>query len=236
MSGMVFSLYGAPGLFIASALFFIFALLVLMGVREYPHIRMTQGVRQVFESTPKNGLFMSLYIAFQDVFINTLWAIVLFFLFHEDTVYMGGILSFIMASRIIIEYFIGHAIDFQYKTRWYQWGIFIITVSVIGRTFFGFSVENIIFFNIILMIGYSLFTPYAAVFTYNSIKDSQHPESFTFLSESGDDLGSIIAYFLIAFFVYYGLNMRYLILIGIVSLPFVVLLYRQYFSLPLRKN
>lgn len=97
---------------------------------------------------------------------------------------MGGLLSFVMILRIGIEYFVGQAIDFQHKTKWYQWGALIITISVIARALWGFTVDIIIFSEILLIMGFALFSPYGSVFSYNSVKESEYPESFSLLYES----------------------------------------------------
>ncbi|MFA6091008.1 MAG: MFS transporter [Candidatus Gracilibacteria bacterium] len=232
LGGVIFKFFGAPGLLLSGAISFALALIVLLKVDEYPNIKVKQGIKTSFKNTPKRGLFINGCFAFQEVFINELWILVLFFLFHEDTVMMGGLLSLVMILRIGVEYFVGGTIDFQHKTRWYQWGAVIIAISVIGRALFGFTVDIIIFSEILLIMGFSLFSPYGSVFSYNSVKESEYPESFALLYESGWDFGSIIAYVLAVFLVYYHVEIRYLTIIGIIVLPFVVLVYRDYFREP----
>ena len=231
IGGYVLSLYDFFGFFFVGSLFFVLSLLPLSLIKKPKEVQKTQtNFKKGFRSTSKIGFFTSSSFAFFEAFFVYVWAVVIFFILGEDVFKLGVLFGVVIFLRILIEYLIGRSIDLKSTFKWYYIGFLILSISIILRVFYAHDFISIIIVDAVFALGYSIFIPYESVLIYNSIKNSKHPEWFTLISESGWDIGSILAFSLISVLLLFSVDLRSLMFIGIIGIFTCTITYNRYYK------
>ena len=225
--GILINFVGFWAAFITATVLMLFAAIPLRYTPEVPledHLTAAEASKKV----SKAGMYCYIGEGFHYFAHLFTWPIVLF-LMLDDYISFGGLLSLAVLFQIIGSLWVGHLFDSGNGKRIYPIGFILIILTILGRTFFAMDIPTVIFFDILAMMGYLLSQGIVDSAFYNTSKKSHHPLWFQFYAENGWDIGSSASALLVAGMLYSGMDLRYVMLVGLLGLVVTGGFLRWYF-------
>jgi len=226
VSGILVLTYGYLAAFGAAMFFMLFALIPLLRV---PSIDLTKFNNDPKSKHPiqKEGFWLYLGDGF---YYNHdfVWKLILF-LIVLNPVYFGGLIGLAVLFKLILNMFVGHLFDKGKGMLISRLGTLLMILSVLGKGLLVDTIPEVIFFDIIFAIGFTLYAPIMNSVLYNFSKTSAHPLKFHFFAEMGWDVGAGLAALMTAFIVYQIDDLRLAMMLSVSGLLLTNLILRKYF-------
>ncbi len=226
--GIIINTYGFWTAFFIASVFMLLSALPLLSTPEVT-IERNRGVADALKNVSKQGFYLYMGDGFSYYTHIFTWTLVLF-LFLDDYVSFGGLLSLAVLFQIMGSFLTGHLFDTGSGKRVYPLGIFFIVLGTIGRVFFAYTIPLIIFFDMVMMAGAALYYPIMTSAYYNTAKKSHCPLWFQYFSEAGWDVGSALGSLLAALFVYISGELRFVMLASILGMVITADFLRRYYK------
>lgn len=156
-----------------------------------------------------------------------LWRIALF-LQVSNYVGFGLLLSLSILFQMIGTFVVGRHFDRTRGTRVATTGISILAVVLVFRATLPLSVPLIIALDFVFMLGQIMQSPYVSAINYKRSKASGNPLWFQFWSETGWDLACILTLGTASALLAYGVEIRSVMLLGLLGLLGTKLSIRRY--------
>lgn len=181
------------------------------------------------------GLRMYFCDAWQYYFYLFTWNLVLFGLL-KNYAQFGGLMGLAVAFQAVGLLFFGHRVDGGAGRKLATIGMSTLLAVLLGRYFLGFTVPAVIGLDVLLAVGYTLYLPAYHTCVYNSGKASGQPAWFHFFGEIGWDCGAVAALGLAGALLSAGLELRDLLLFGVLGqLGLLAQIWRYYRAHPRAK-
>lgn len=183
--------------------------------------------RKANKSLSKEGFWV--YIG-DAIFYNQdlAWRLFLF-IFISDVIQFGGLLSLAILFQMILSLFVGHFFDGGKGKNLLLIGMLFISIAELGRALFIKTIPEIIFFDLIFMLGLTFYRPTIDASLSNISKSAKHTLWYNYNSEIGWDIGSIFAALLSALILYiFPEGLRYVLLISFLGFPLIYIKLKKY--------
>ncbi len=177
--------------------------------------------------TDRSGFFLYGPAGIHEYAHTFLWRIALF-LQVSDYVGFGFLLSLSILFQMIGTAVVGRHFDRTRGTKVATTGISILAVVLLSRATLPLSIPLIIALDFIFMLGQIMQSPYVSAINYKRSKASGNPLWFQFWSETGWDLACIMTLGTASVLMAQGVEIRSVMLIGLIGLLGIKFAIRQY--------
>jgi MFS family permease len=157
------------------------------------------------------------------------WNLILF-LIVLNPAYFGGLVGLAVFLQFLLTLFVGDQFDKGKGEKFVHFGIFLISISIIGRGLWADSITEVIISDIIISAGYILYNPIFSASFYNISKKSQHPLWFQYYAEMGWDVGAGSAALMTALLTFYGHSLQTAMMISILGFIVTNSVLKKYFK------
>jgi len=185
--------------------------------------------RQAFTQVDKRGLIMQIG---DGILVNAhsfLWTIVLFLLIG-NLVGFGGLITFELLVTTVLSLVLGYFIDGG-NGKWIaRFGLAIVALVVITRSFWVTTLPQIFLVNFISAVGIAFYSMTYQVGIYNLAKRTPNTLWFHFFAEAGWDIGGALVFLIAAGLFVLGVELQHMILLALGGLLIVNYVLKSYYS------
>jgi MFS family permease len=227
ISGILVVTYGYWAAFLAAMVFMFIAAIPLIKVPKLDLTKFDKKIKHK-KQIEKEGFWL---YAGGGFFHNHsfIWTLVLF-LIVLNPAYFGGLIGLAIIFQFLLNIFVGHLFDKGKGNQVSKIGTLLLSLAIVGRGLFVDTVPEVILFDIIFAIGYTLYMPIFNSTFYNLSKESKHPLWFQYYGEKGWDVGSVLATLMTAFIVYLNNDLRLAMILSLGGLLVANYILRKYFA------
>lgn len=157
------------------------------------------------------------------------WAIYIFFV-TANLIHFGWLLGLNTFLLAVLYLVLGKMFDEGRGKSIWLIGAIGLSIMFFVRAFFIKSVDGIILSQILLAFALVFYDGAFSSVLYNLAKQTKNTLWFHFYGEEGADVGAMILYFSTAFFVHLGVQIQYMLLLGILGMIIIRPILNSYFS------
>jgi MFS family permease len=210
LGGVLIEWHGFGTAFVVASIIMAGAVFPLLGIDDIP-LKSPGHWKKAWKETNKKGFLLYAGWGFHYYAHIFCWTLVLFLLL-KDYVYFGGLLSLAVLFKIVGMFVVGNLFDQGKWKHMYLVGAIIMALVIVGRSTLAFTIPVIIAFDLLFMIGDTLFAPVGDAVYYNMVKNERLPLWVQFFAESGWDVAAISASLMGAGILYTGGSLRLVML------------------------
>jgi len=208
--------FGYGSLYVVATIVMLIGVLPLLYIPDFT-ANTVMGFKEAFKFIDFRGFWLMLGDGIKVQAEAFVWVVTIFFLATSLSQF-GWLIALKLLFVAILYLTLGKLVDGGHSKKIFLYGSIGLIFTLIARAFFVTDVTGIVVAQFILAFVLVFYQEPFDTLLYNLAKRTKSTLWFHFFGEAGADFGAMIVFFSSAALVHYGVDIQYVLLVGILSI------------------